>query len=203
MVVSNEVGGGIVPTTRVGRRFRDFRGGIDFLEPAEQLDTVQVGEHQVGDDHIGPPLLEDFLAARADDHPPLGSERSTGFSRCFLNVPNASIGDLDAHSALEALTRPRQLGFTVVDVDRRTPHVPSDLTTACALALNRLLPEADAPWHPRPPSPLRRRLRRTAWQTAIPLLALAYAADLLLAPLLTRTGGGNAYRVIARREPEA
>ncbi|WP_405653905.1 class I SAM-dependent methyltransferase [Streptomyces sp. RK9] len=95
-----------------------------------------------------------------------------------------------------------ELGFTVVDVDRRTPHVPSDLTTACALALNRLLPEADAPWHPRPPSPLRQRLRRTAWQAATPLLALAYAADLLLAPVLTRTGGGNAYRVIARREAD-
>nr|WP_307822050.1 class I SAM-dependent methyltransferase [Streptomyces flavofungini] len=96
-----------------------------------------------------------------------------------------------------------ELGFTVVDVDRRAPHVPSDLTTACALVLNRLLPVADVPWRAQTPSALRLGLRRTAWRAATPLLALAYAADLLLAPVLTRTGCGNAYRVIARREAEA
>ncbi|QIB46200.1 class I SAM-dependent methyltransferase [Streptomyces aureoverticillatus] len=100
-----------------------------------------------------------------------------------------------------------ELGFTVVDVDRRAPHVPSDLGAACALLLNRLLPEADAPWRAEPPSRSRLTLRRTAWWAAwwaaTPLLALAYAADVLLAPLLTRTGFANAYRVIARRERDA
>ncbi|KUF15361.1 class I SAM-dependent methyltransferase [Streptomyces silvensis] len=95
-----------------------------------------------------------------------------------------------------------ELGFTVVGVDRRSPHVPSDLTTACALLLNRVLPDPDVPWHPRPPAAPLLRLRRAAWWAAIPLLALAQAADVLLAPLLTRTGFGNAYRVIARKEPE-
>ncbi|EPH45503.1 class I SAM-dependent methyltransferase [Streptomyces aurantiacus] len=96
-----------------------------------------------------------------------------------------------------------ELGFTVVDVDRRAPHVPADLSTACALLLNRLLPEADVPWRAEPPSGPRLALRRAASWAAAPLLALAYAADVLLAPLLTRTGFANAYRVIARKEPGA
>ncbi|GGR94671.1 methyltransferase type 12 [Streptomyces aureoverticillatus] len=96
-----------------------------------------------------------------------------------------------------------ELGFTVVDVDRRAPHVPADLGTACALLLNRVLPEADVPWRSKPPSRARLGLRRAASWASAPLLALAYAADVLLAPLLTRTGFANAYRVIARKEPEA
>jgi len=47
-----------------------FRRGIDFLEPAEQLDAIEVGEHEVGDHDVGPPLLVDFLAARADERRP-------------------------------------------------------------------------------------------------------------------------------------
>ena len=45
----------------------DLGARVDVLEPAQQRDTVEVGQHQVGHHDVGPPLLEDFLAARADE----------------------------------------------------------------------------------------------------------------------------------------
>ncbi|WP_328772193.1 class I SAM-dependent methyltransferase [Streptomyces sp. NBC_00286] len=64
------------------------------------------------------------------------------------------------------------LGCTVVCVDRRAPHVPYDLTGAVAL--------------------------RSAGRFA-PALAVPFALDHTLAPLLRRTRFSNSYRVIARR----
>ena len=48
----------------------DLGPGVDLLEPAQQRDTVEVRQHQVGHDDVGPPLLEDLLAARADERRP-------------------------------------------------------------------------------------------------------------------------------------
>ncbi|MFI8928292.1 class I SAM-dependent methyltransferase [Streptomyces sp. NPDC053474] len=79
------------------------------------------------------------------------------------------------------------LGFTLVDVERRAPHLPLDLTGAAVLVVGRRLPRAAGP-------------RRACGWAAAPLIVLAYALDQLLAPLLVRTGFGNTYRVIARRE---
>ena len=42
IVVSNEVGGGIVPTTRVGRRFRDLQGWANQILAAEAEYVVLV-----------------------------------------------------------------------------------------------------------------------------------------------------------------
>ena len=42
IVVSNEVGGGIVPTTRVGRRFRDLQGWANQILAAEAQAVVLV-----------------------------------------------------------------------------------------------------------------------------------------------------------------
>src|SRR6185503_17469582 len=44
-----------------------LRGGIEFLEPAQELNAVEVGKHEVGDDHVGPPLLENLLSAGSDE----------------------------------------------------------------------------------------------------------------------------------------
>jgi hypothetical protein len=44
----------------------DFGPGVDVFEPAQQLDPVQVGKHQIGDDDIGSPLFEQLLAAGPD-----------------------------------------------------------------------------------------------------------------------------------------
>ncbi|GGK56444.1 class I SAM-dependent methyltransferase [Streptomyces flaveus] len=65
------------------------------------------------------------------------------------------------------------LGCTVVSVDRRAPHVPYDLTGAVAL--------------------------RLAGRGFAPVLAVPFALDRALAPLLRRTRFSNSYRVLARR----
>ena len=45
----------------------DLGFGVELLELADQLDAVDVGQHHVGDDRVGPPGPEDLLAARADE----------------------------------------------------------------------------------------------------------------------------------------
>ncbi|MEU6127095.1 class I SAM-dependent methyltransferase [Streptomyces sp. NPDC047123] len=92
-----------------------------------------------------------------------------------------------------------ELGFTVVAVERRAPHVPADLSGALALFLDCHAPGADVPWRAKPASPLQLRLRRAACWASVPLIAAARTLDRGLARLLTRTGFSNTYRVIARR----
>ena len=48
----------------------DLGVGVRLLEPAQQLEAVDVGQHHVGDDDVGLPGLEDLLAARADHRGP-------------------------------------------------------------------------------------------------------------------------------------
>ncbi|MCX4761405.1 class I SAM-dependent methyltransferase [Streptomyces sp. NBC_01275] len=69
-------------------------------------------------------------------------------------------------------------GCQIVATDRKAPHTPHDLAAAVSLFARR--------------TPLRR--------AAGPLVALAAAADHLLAPALRRTRFSNAYRIIARRD---
>ncbi|MEV3853486.1 class I SAM-dependent methyltransferase [Streptomyces sp. NPDC050095] len=95
------------------------------------------------------------------------------------------------------------LGYTVVAVDRREPHVPLDLTAAVALLAGHYLPDADDPWRSKVPSAAQRKLRKILMYAAAPAFVAAYAADQLLAPLVSRTSFSNAYRVIARRNPDA
>ncbi|WP_394434806.1 class I SAM-dependent methyltransferase [Streptomyces sp. SGAir0957] len=97
-------------------------------------------------------------------------------------------------------TELRALGFTVVAVDRREPHIPLDLSAACALLLGHCLPDRDDPWR-KAPGRFRRRLRQVLVYVAAPAFVACYAADLLLAPLVSRTRFSNAYRIIARRNP--
>ncbi|MBO1333318.1 class I SAM-dependent methyltransferase [Streptomyces sp. VRA16 Mangrove soil] len=94
------------------------------------------------------------------------------------------------------------LGYTVVAVDRREPHVPLDLAAACALLLGHCLPDADDPWRTKAPTGLQRRVRRLLTHASAPAFAAAYGADRLLAPAISRTAFSNAYRVIARRNPD-
>ncbi|MET9495530.1 class I SAM-dependent methyltransferase [Streptomyces sp. NPDC006552] len=94
------------------------------------------------------------------------------------------------------------LGYTVVAVDRREPHVPLDLSAACALLLSRFLPERDDPWRTGAPGAVRRGLRRVLSYAAAPAFVACHAADRLLAPLVSRTRFSNAYRIIARRNPD-
>ncbi|GHJ38129.1 class I SAM-dependent methyltransferase [Streptomyces sp. TS71-3] len=100
----------------------------------------------------------------------------------------------NVHRALE------DLGYTVIVAERRSAHVPYDLTVALVLLVDRCLPGAGAPARPRPPGALRRARRAVLLRVAAPAVATAHAADRLLAPLARRTRFANAYRIIARKE---
>ncbi|MER5442313.1 class I SAM-dependent methyltransferase [Streptomyces sp. NPDC002790] len=97
----------------------------------------------------------------------------------------------------------RALGYTVVAVDRREPHVPMDLAAGLALFAGRHLPDADDPWRTKAPGEAKRILRKALTYAVAPAFLAACAADRLLAPLARRTRFSNAYRVIARRDPDA
>jgi SAM-dependent methyltransferase len=89
------------------------------------------------------------------------------------------------------------LGYTVVAVERRDPHIPVDLVGAVALMLGHYLPFADEPWRAAPPSRLQRKARTALFWSAVPALAGVYGLEQLLAPLLCRTRFSNAYRIVA------
>jgi hypothetical protein len=48
----------------------DLRPGVNFLQAAQELDPVNIGQHQVGYDDVGAPLLEHFFAACPDQSRP-------------------------------------------------------------------------------------------------------------------------------------
>ncbi|MFE9018344.1 class I SAM-dependent methyltransferase [Streptomyces sp. NPDC007808] len=77
----------------------------------------------------------------------------------------------------------RSQGCAIVTIDR-TPHTPYDFAVTTSRVLSGLV------------SPYLAVL-------GAPLIAAAWALDLLLAPVLRRTPLANAYRVIARKEPAA
>lgn len=94
------------------------------------------------------------------------------------------------------------LGWTIVAVERRGPHIPADLVGAGLLALCHVLPRGDSPWCARPPGPFRRATRTALFWSAVPFLFGLYALDLLGAPLARRTRFSNAYRIVARKGAE-
>ncbi|WP_255950948.1 class I SAM-dependent methyltransferase [Streptomyces odontomachi] len=94
------------------------------------------------------------------------------------------------------------LGYTVIAAERRAAHVPHDLTAALLLALGRCLPAAGAPRSAVRSSALRRALRALLPRAAAPAVAAARGIDHLLAPAARRTRFANAYRIIARRDPD-
>ncbi|MET9389069.1 class I SAM-dependent methyltransferase [Streptomyces sp. NPDC006624] len=90
-------------------------------------------------------------------------------------------------------------GCAILTLDHRPVHVPHDLAGATALALSHSLPAPDAPWRAVPPPRSHQHLRTVLLRAGVPLVALAAAADHLIAPLARRTRFANTYRVIARR----
>ncbi|MBW8484782.1 class I SAM-dependent methyltransferase [Actinomadura parmotrematis] len=86
-------------------------------------------------------------------------------------------------------------GLRVVARERRAAHQRLDAVCAVAIVLDALAPPPDRPWAPpRRGAHLRRALAATA---AAPLFLAAWAADRFALPLLP---GGNAYRVLARKD---
>ncbi|QQC88924.1 class I SAM-dependent methyltransferase [Streptomyces alfalfae] len=198
-------GRGVEEAVRSGRVEEGHRGSFPALAHrlAGRYDAVSMFHHLAGSPDPREELKAARLALRPGGHLMIeATDPECRFARllgkwwpCYAQPRHLHLMPLAGLRA--ELTR---LGFTVVAVDRRTPHVPADLTGALALVVNGRLPQGDVPWRARPAPLLRRGLRRAGWWASVPPLALAHALDRLLSPLLTRTGFGNAYRVIARRD---
>ncbi|GGQ03767.1 MULTISPECIES: class I SAM-dependent methyltransferase [Streptomyces] len=90
-------------------------------------------------------------------------------------------------------------GFTVVAEEHGPAHQGNDFFGAVALTAARLAPDPDRPWGP----PATRRSRALAGAVrlaALPCFAAAAALDTLRTAAARRTDGGNAYRLLARKD---
>ncbi|MBC9712326.1 class I SAM-dependent methyltransferase [Streptomyces sp. TRM66268-LWL] len=94
----------------------------------------------------------------------------------------------------------REMGFTVVAVDRRQPHIPFDFLGSFGLFLLRLLPFRNEPWLPKAPGRMGNRLCKLVFTLGLPLMPVLHFLDKALAPLTSRSRFSNAYRVIARKD---
>lgn len=92
-------------------------------------------------------------------------------------------------------------GFTILAVQHGAAHQSNgDFLGAVALAANGLAPDPDAPWSTVPATPARRAARSAVQAMAVPCYAAALALDALRTVAARATDGGNAYRLLARKE---
>ncbi|MFD4934364.1 methyltransferase domain-containing protein [Streptomyces virginiae] len=91
-------------------------------------------------------------------------------------------------------------GFTVVAEEHGPAHQGNDFFGAVALAATRLSPDPDRPWGPGP-TPRARLLAHVVRVVALPCFAAAVALDTIRSAVARRTDGGNAYRMLARKDP--
>ncbi|MET9701124.1 class I SAM-dependent methyltransferase [Streptomyces sp. NPDC006529] len=93
-------------------------------------------------------------------------------------------------------------GFTVLAEEHGPAHQGNDFFGAVALTVTRLAPDPGRPWAPALP-PLRRAVRHAVRTAALPCFAGAAVLDALRSAAARRADGGNAYRMLARKEPAA
>ncbi|MGW0389941.1 methyltransferase domain-containing protein [Streptomyces sp. NPDC003042] len=93
-------------------------------------------------------------------------------------------------------------GFTVLAEEHGPAHQHNDFVGAVALTVNRLAPDPHSPWaDPGASRPARRAARQAVRAAAVPCLVAAGALDAVRSAVARRTDGGNAYRLLARKEP--
>ncbi|WP_234321082.1 class I SAM-dependent methyltransferase [Streptomyces katrae] len=90
-------------------------------------------------------------------------------------------------------------GFTVLAEEHGAAHQGNDFFGAVALTATRLAPDPDRPWGP-PATPRSRALAGAVRVAALPCFAGAAVLDALRTAAARRADGGNAYRMLARRE---
>ncbi|MER5733596.1 class I SAM-dependent methyltransferase [Streptomyces sp. NPDC002138] len=91
-------------------------------------------------------------------------------------------------------------GFTVLAEEHGPAHQGNDFLGAAALTVTRLAPDPDSPWSP-PVARWRRTARRAVRAAALPCFAGAAVLDALRTAAAHRADGGNAYRMLARKDP--
>lgn len=90
-------------------------------------------------------------------------------------------------------------GFTVLAEEHGAAHQGNDFFGAVALTAARLAPDPDRPWGP-PATPRARALAGAVRVAALPCFAGAAALDALRSAAARVTDGGNAYRILARKD---
>ncbi|MFI6144813.1 methyltransferase domain-containing protein [Streptomyces sp. NPDC051109] len=103
---------------------------------------------------------------------------------------------IPASNLREALA---ERGFTVLAEEHGAAHQGNDFFGAVALTTTRLAPDPDRPWAP-PATRRGRALARAVRAAALPCFAGAAVLDALRTAAARRTDGGNAYRLLARRD---
>ncbi|MFE6839421.1 methyltransferase domain-containing protein [Streptomyces sp. NPDC057705] len=90
-------------------------------------------------------------------------------------------------------------GFTVLAEEHGPAHQGNDFFGAVALTAARLAPDPDRPWGP-PATARARALAHAVRLAALPAFAGAAVLDALRTAAAHRTDGGNAYRMLARKD---
>ena len=90
-------------------------------------------------------------------------------------------------------------GFTVVGTERGPAHQPVDLAFALMLFTNRIAGAPAKPWTG-PASPAARLRRALAFTALAPVMVAALFLDRAIAPLVSRRGFANTYRLLARKD---
>lgn len=90
-------------------------------------------------------------------------------------------------------------GFEVLAEEHGPAHQGNDFFGAVALTVTRLAPDPDRPWAP-PSTPRARALATAVRAASLPFFAAAAAVDAVRTAAAHRTDGGNAYRLLARKD---
>ncbi|WP_312847862.1 class I SAM-dependent methyltransferase [Streptomyces sp. WAC06614] len=90
-------------------------------------------------------------------------------------------------------------GFTVLAEEHGPAHQGNDFVGAVALATTWLAPDPDSPWAA-PAPPARRPARYAVRAAALPAFAVAAGLDAVRTAAARRADGGNAYRMLARKD---
>ncbi len=104
---------------------------------------------------------------------------------------------IPVRNLVQALT---DRGFTAVAIERGAAHQGGDLFLSLALALIAVAPDPGLPWLAAEPIRWRRLRHAMVGAVGRPLLVIAHLLDELLGEVVRRTRGGNAYRVLARKD---
>ncbi|MGH8572504.1 MAG: hypothetical protein ACREX8_08010, partial [Gammaproteobacteria bacterium] len=91
-------------------------------------------------------------------------------------------------------------GFSVVTIERGAAHQACDLLVGLVLALIAVAPDPRLPWLATGPTRWRQLRHAMVWAVGRPLLVITHLLDELLHKVVRRTRGGNAYRVLARKD---
>jgi SAM-dependent methyltransferase len=202
-----DLGDGVVDAERNGWLGRGYRGLFPDLAPelAGRYDVVSMHHYL---EHTRDPRAElDALAT---------SLKPGGYALIEMPNPNNRLGRMlrswsvplfqpqHQHLIPEAnlLAALAERGFTPVSVEHGPAHGPVELTFALIFLMTIVGPDPRRPWLDPPAHPrLAAKRHELVWGKAYPPLMKAVAkVDLALGELVKKADGGNAYRILARRD---